>query len=284
MKIKNQGTLPSKYWLLILAVVCIILMGVSTIANTAGPFRFIADYTVVPMQKGINKIGMWMSDMSGNFATLQEMKKENETLQAKVDKMTEENKLLQQDQAELTRLKELYKMDQDTADYPKIGAHVIANNGTNWFNSFVIDRGSKDGVKVNSNVLAGTGLVGCVTEVGPHSATVRSIIDDSNNLSAMMLSTADTCTVRGDLKLMDSGKIRFEMLANNENVIQVGEQVVTSQISNKYLQGLSIGTVSEINVDSNNLTRSGYITPYVDFQHLQEVLVITTTKEELINK
>lgn len=284
MKIKNQGTLPSKYWLLILAVGCIILMGVSTIANTTGPFRFIADYTIVPMQKGINKVGMWMSDMSGNFATLQEIKKENETLQAKVDKMTEENKLLQQDQAELTRLKELYKMDQDTADYPKIGAHVIANNGTNWFNSFVIDRGSKDGVKVNSNVLAGTGLVGCVTEVGPHSATVRSIIDDSNNISAMMLSTADTCTVRGDLKLMDSGKIKFELLANNENVIQVGEQVVTSQISNKYLQGLSIGTVSEINVDSNNLTRSGYITPYVDFQHLQEVLVITTTKEELINK
>lgn len=284
MKIKNQGTLPSKYWLLILAVGCIILMGVSTIANTTGPFRFIADYTIVPMQKGINKVGMWMSDMSGNFATLQEIKKENETLQTKVDKMTEENKLLQQDQAELTRLKELYKMDQDTADYPKIGAHVIANNGTNWFNSFVIDRGSKDGVKVNSNVLAGTGLVGCVTEVGPHSATVRSIIDDSNNISAMMLSTADTCTVRGDLKLMDSGKIKFELLANNENVIQVGEQVVTSQISNKYLQGLSIGTVSEINVDSNNLTRSGYITPYVDFQHLQEVLVITTTKEELINK
>ena len=68
-------------------------------------------------------------------------------------------------------------MDQDTADYPKIGACVIANNGTNWFNSFVIDKGSKDGVKVNSNVLAGTGLVGRVTEVGPHSATVRSIID-----------------------------------------------------------------------------------------------------------
>lgn len=284
MKIKNQGTLPSKYWLLILAVVCIILMGLSTIADTAGPFHFIADYTIVPMQKGINKVGMWMSDMSENFATLQEMKKENNSLQAKVDKLTEENKLLQQDQAELTRLKELYKMDQDTADYPKIGAHVIANNGTNWFNSFVIDKGSKDGVKVNSNVLAGTGLVGRVTEVGPHSATVRSIIDDSSNVSAMMLSTADSCTIRGDLKLMETGKLKFELLANNENEIQVGEQVVTSQISTKFLQGLSIGTVSEIKVDSNNLTRSGYITPYVDFQHLQEVLVITTTKEELINK
>ena len=45
-----------------------------------------------------------------------------------------------------------------------------------------------------------------------------------------------------------------------------------------------IGYVSEITTDANNLTRSGYITPAVDFQHLQEVLVITTTKEEMLEK
>lgn len=46
-------------------------------------------------------------------------------------------------------------------------------------------------------------------------------------------------------------------------------------------KGLLIGYVSEINVDANNLTRSGYITPVVDFKNLQEVLVITTTKAEM---
>ena len=44
---------------------------------------------------------------------------------------------------------------------------------------------------------------------------------------------------------------------------------------------LFIGYISEIEVDSNNLTRSGYITPAVDFSKLQEVLVITATKEDL---
>ena len=77
--------------------------------------------------------------------------------------------------------------------------------------------------------------------------------------------------------------MKFEQLANNENEVAVGEQIVTSNISSKYLQGLLIGYVSEVNVDSNNLTRSGYIIPAVDFKKLQEVLVITTTKQELID-
>ena len=82
----------------------------------------------------------------------------------------------------------------------------------------------------------------------------------------------------------NEGKIRFEEMENNENKVQVGDQIVTSHISDKYLQGILIGYISEISVDSNNLTRSGYITPVVDFKNLQEVLVITTTKADLTGK
>ena len=283
MKIKNQSSLSSKYWLLILAAICIILLGIERFSDGGGPLRFIANYTVIPMQKGISYVGRFMSDVSGNFETLEDVKKENKELQSKVDELTIDNTRLRQEQYELERLRELYKLDQNYSDYEKIGAHVIANNGSNWFNDFTIDKGSNDGVQVNSNVLAGSGLAGIVTEVGPVYARVRSIIDDSSNISAMMLSTSDTCVVRGDLELMADGRIRFEKLANNENEIEVGEQVVTSHVSNRFLQGLFIGYVSEIEVDANNLTRSGYITPAVDFSNLQEVLVITTTKQDLLD-
>ena len=79
----------------------------------------------------------------------------------------------------MERFYDLYKMDQNTSDYPKVGARVIANDGSNWFTSFTIDKGSKDGIEVDMNVIAGNGLVGIVTQVGPTWATVRSIIDDS---------------------------------------------------------------------------------------------------------
>ena len=283
MKIKNKSSIPNKYLLIILLFVCVILLGIERFTDTGGPLRFIANYTVLPMQKGISYAGMWLSDMSDNFETMKEMKKEKKELQSKVDELTIDNTRLRQEQYELERLRELYKLDENYSDYKKIGAHVIANNGSNWFSDFTIDKGSNDGIKENCNVMAGSGLVGIVTEVGPDYARVRSIIDDASNVSAMILSTSDTCMVRGDLKLIADGRIRFEKLANNDNKIEVGEQVVTSHVSNRFVQGLFIGYISEIEVDSNNLTRSGYITPAVDFSKLQEVLVITETKQEIVN-
>lgn len=286
MKTKNQTSLPNKYWLWILAGICMLLMLLSVVTGgkSDSPFRAIANYTIVPMQKGINRTGTFLSDLAENFETMDTLKEENQKLQEQVDNLTIEVGLLQQDKRELERLQELYKLDQDYSDYEKVGAHVIFNSGNNWFNNFTIDKGSNDGIRVDMNVMAGTGLVGIVTEVGPNWATVRSIIDDHSNVSGMMLSTSDTCMVRGDLTLMNDGKIRFEQLANNDNEIEVGEHVVTSHISDKYVQGILIGYVSEVTVDKNNLTRSGYITPAVDFSNLQEVLVITTTKEDMINK
>lgn len=280
MKIRNQNTIPSKYLLLILVVVCGILLGAERFVDN-GPLSWVAGYTIVPMQKGISYVGMWMSDVTDNLATLKELRRENEELQSKVDNLTIDNSRLRQEQYELERLQELYKLDQNYADYPKVGAHVIANDGTNWFNTFTIDKGSNDGIREDMNVLAGSGLVGIVTEVGPNYAKVRSVIDDESNVSGMVLSTSDLCVVRGDLKLMEDGRIRFEKLPNNDNEIKVGEQIVTSHISSTYLQGLFIGYISEVKVDANNLTRSGYITPAVDFSNLQEVLVITTTKQDL---
>ena len=283
MKIKNQRRIPGRYVLVILMILCLLLLVLERFTDSGGPLRFIANYTIVPMQKGISYTGMWMSDVSDNFETLRYMKKKNEKLQSKIDELTIDNTRLRQEQYELERLRELYKLDENYSDYKKVGAHVIANNGSNWFSDFTIDKGTNDGIKVNCNVLAGSGLVGVVTETGPDYARVRSIIDDASNVSAMILSTSDTCMVRGDLRLMSDGRLRFEKLANNDNVVEVGEQVVTSHVSNRFVQGLFIGYVSAIEVDSNNLTRSGYITPAVDFSKLQEVLVITKTKDDMIS-
>lgn len=285
MRKNNQTSFSSKYWLLILSVVCILFMGLSLVTeNVGGPLRVIANYTVVPMQRGINFIGMWMTDITQNFETLEEFRDENKALQEKVDELTATNNRLVQETYELDRLRELYALDQKYSQYEKVGARVTSSDSVNWFSSFIIDKGEKDGIQVDMNVLAGAGLVGIVTEVGPNWAKVRSIIDDTSNVSALVLSTSDKCIVSGDLTLMQDGKIRFSQLPNNDTEIPAGEQIVTSHISSKYLPGILIGSVSEIKVDANNLTRSGYITPAVDFQHIQEVLVITSIKEQNYEK
>lgn len=281
-KKKNQTSVMNRYLLIGLSVFCIFMMLLSSFSDkVGGPFKVVANVTVIPLQQGINQIGGWMGDMKDNFSTMKQLKSENKKLREQVDALTTENNYLQEERYEFERLQELYKLDQNYAEYEKTAAHVIGKDAGNWFGTFTIDKGSKDGIEVNMNVLAGSGLVGIVTDVGPTWAKVRSIIDDSSNISAMAISTSDTCIVSGNMALMGTGQIAFSQMENNDNVVAVGDQIVTSYISDKYLQGILIGSVSEVNVDSNNLTRSGYITPAVDFKNIQEVLVITTTKAEL---
>lgn len=282
MKKKNQMSHTNRYILLGLSIFCVLMMVLSSFSDkVGGPFKTVANVTVIPLQQGMNQIGGLMGDMKDNFSTMKQLKSENKKLREQVDALTTENNYLQEERYEFERLQELYKLDQNYAEYEKTAAHVIGKDAGNWFGTFTIDKGSKDGIEVNMNVLAGSGLVGIVTDVGPTWAKVRSIIDDSSNISAMAISTSDTCIVSGDMALMGTGQIAFSQMENNDNVVAVGDQIVTSYISDKYLQGILIGSVSEVNVDSNNLTRSGYITPAVDFKNIQEVLVITTTKAEL---
>lgn len=282
MKKKNQMSHTNRYILLGLSIFCVLMMVLSSFSDkVGGPFKTVANVTVIPLQQGMNQIGGWMGDMKDNFSTMKQLKSENKKLREQVDALTTENNYLQEERYEFERLQELYKLDQNYAEYEKTAAHVIGKDAGNWFGTFTIDKGSKDGIEVNMNVLAGSGLVGIVTDVGPTWAKVHSIIDDSSNISAMAISTSDTCIVSGDMALMGTGQIAFSQMENNDNVVAVGDQIVTSYISDKYLQGILIGSVSEVNVDSNNLTRSGYITPAVDFKNIQEVLVITTTKAEL---
>ena len=174
-------------------------------------------------------------------------------------------------------------MDQTYEDYPKVAATIISKDPGNWYDTFMINKGSDDGIKVDNNVIAGKGLVGIVTEVGSSWATVRSIIDDSSSVSAMTVSTSDNCIVNGDLELIDEGKLRFEQLYDQENKVTVGERIVTSNISEKFVEGLFIGYVSEVQVDSNNLTKTGTIVTPVDFLHLKDVFVITVNKQDLVD-
>lgn len=280
MKKKIKFSFPVKYLLLFLTVLCIGL-GILSFTNSsiAEPIRKINGYILIPIQKGMNEVGLWVSDKGDNLANLKEIMAENEALKEKLDNLLIENSTLSQEKNELNQLRELYELDQ-TYEYPKIAAKVIGKSPDNWFRIFQIDKGSDDGIKVDSNVIAGSGLVGIVTEVTAKSSTVRAIIDDSSNVSAKFSVTSDLCNVAGDLKLMNEGVIRVENISKDAQV-ENGYILLTSHISSKFLPGIIIGYVSDIKIDSNNLTKSGYLIPVVDFEHLEYVLVITELKSDM---
>ena len=73
--------------------------------------------------------------------------------------------------------------------------------------------------------------------------------------------------------------ITFSGLRDEDDEVEVGDPVVTSYVSDLYQQGIMIGYVASIEKNPNNLTKSGTITPIVDFEHLENVLVIKNLKE-----
>ena len=282
-KFRFRIHLKSKHLLAIMTFFCVSAI-VATLASgvTSAPLKEAAGLIIVPFEKSIASIGQWMTDVQDSFREKEDLIQQNEELQTTVDTLTEQNNVLLQDQAELARLEQLYELDEEYTDYPKVAARIISKDPGNWYDTFMINRGSNDGIRVDNNVIAGKGLVGIVTEVGSNRATVRSIIDDSSNVSAMTVSTDDICVVEGDLELIDEGKLRFSQLYDREDKVSVGERIVTSNISDKYVEGLFIGYVSEIELDTNNLTKTGTLVTPVDFQHLKDVFVITTNKQDAV--
>lgn len=281
MKRKSKFILPTKYILMIMTGVCIAAILLSFTLNiSGGPLNTIAGYVFIPMQRGINTVGTWVSDKADNLKQLSDVMQENEALKQQVDKLTTELNTVNLEQYELENLRELFALDQKYPSYEKVAANVIGKAGGNWFSNFTIDKGTEDGIEVDMNVIAGSGLVGIVTDVGPNYAQVTAIISDTNKVGGMVSTTSDNLVVSGSLQNMNERMvIEFTNLSDSDDEVQVGDPVVTSYISDKYQQGILIGYISTIETDSNNLTKSGTITPAVDFEHIEEVLVILNKKQ-----
>ena len=277
----KKKQIQTKYMLIILTVLCLLGIFSGLVFNiNGGPLKMIAGYIFVPMQQGINHTGSWIFDTANDFKTLSEVMKENEKLKEQNAELTNQLTNTKIEKYELENLRELFNLSEKYPTYKKLAASVIAMDGDNWFSSFTINRGEKDGIKVGMNVIAGSGLVGIITDVGPNYAKVRSIIDDANNVSAMIPTTGDNFNVSGNLKTMnESMVITFSELRDDENLVKVGDPVITSYVSNQYHQGILIGYIATIENGPNNLTKIGTITPVADFEHIEDVLVIMQIKD-----
>ena len=247
MRKKLSSYMTSRYILIAVTVVCIIFVSTSFFTDSlVAPLRNAVSMVVVPLQKGMNNLGLWTYDKVTTLQEISVVLDENNELKNQIDNLTEENNQLRQDSYELTRLRELYKLDEKYPGYTKVGARVIGVTTDNWSKAFKVDKGLDDGIKKDMNVIASGGLVGIVAEVGKNYSIVKTII---NHIKADI-------TVRN------------------------GDKIVTSNISDKYLQGILIGYAKDVTADSNNLTQSGYLVPAVDFNNLQEVLIITEMKNQ----
>lgn len=272
--------IPPRYLLLLVSVLCVgLIMATYYTDILTGPLSGFANYVIVPFQDGVTRIGEWIVEREELINDIEALQEENAALKEENEELSTMNNALMQERTELLDLRELYELDETYTDYEKTGARIIAKDSGSWYHSFAINKGTEDGLSVDMNVLAGGGLVGRITYIGDGWARVKTIIDDDSSVSATVLSTQYNLVVSGNLELYDEGVIEFSELYDPDGEVSIGDSVVTSNISDKYLPGILIGYITTIEDDPNNLTKSGTITPAVDFTHLDSVLVILETKQ-----
>ena len=278
-KRKRRFRIHPKYVYIALALICFILVVLSfKFSDSFSSVKTGIGNIVTPMQKGINTIGSYLSDKMEYFTSKGDLIAENEALKKKIDELSYDNKILAGENSNLENYRELFKLDRKYPEYPKVAATVVSRDGNNWFHVFTIDKGTADGVDVDMNVISGNGLVGIISEAGEHYAKVRAIIDDKSNVSAMFEKSGETCMVKGNMESIFNGYIDVEMISNSAK-IKDGDEVVTSHVSDKFLQGISVGYISDIKEDEATMTKTAHLTPVVSFDQLETVLVITQLKD-----
>lgn len=272
--------LTSKVALIVVIILCIAaLMYQYFRRDDAVSLMTIAGAVVVPFQEGVNGIGSFLYKNEQEKLTLDEQKAEIEALKKENAELRRELDDIQSLKLENEELRRLLSAADRFSDYEMEEAKIIGSDGVNSFERFTINKGSANGMKLNMNVINDDGLIGYISYVGLNYAIVTSIIEDGINVSAMTKNGHENCIVSGDLSKSGTGYLCLENALSDIDFESDGT-LVTSDISDKFLPGLLIGYAEAMTENPGSLTQSGLVRSAVDFTRLNEVLVITTMKEE----
>lgn len=202
------------------------------------------------------------------------VKKENEELKKENDKLKNELIDYQSIKDERDRLYKEENFKNNNNDFNFLGCHIIGRIGGSVINGFEIDRGSKDGLKKGMIAVNDSGLVGQVTAVSNNSAVVQTLSNENIQVAAMVKDTLDSDgIVKGYRDEQGNSMAKIYHLQLN-STIKEDNLILTSGLGNCYPRGIKIGTVTSVTVDNINLETTAIISPAVDFNKLQEFMVI----------
>ncbi|MCL2573451.1 MAG: rod shape-determining protein MreC [Defluviitaleaceae bacterium] len=263
-----------KYLIIGLTAFALMAMAYSSRDNyQPGPIERGFGFVITHTQSFFMAIGDWVAGRVDFFVNMNQLHAENERLHEQILMYQIENARLLHLEEDNAVLSELLIVHNRYAQYPMLGANIIALDPSNWFDTFTIDRGLNDGIMRDMAVLAPGGLGGRISKVGHNYAQVITLVEDTSAVSAQGRRSGDWGMVRGDSNLASHGLLRMEFIGDTAD-IAVGDEIVTSATSSVYPPGIHIGYVVEVTQLASGM-RSALVRPSVDFTRLSTVLVIT---------
>ncbi len=258
---------------IVITIILLIFLVIITNLNNDFWSHIINPFTKITMsvQSGIAYLENKISKNDDYFSSIEDLKSKNEELIEENEKLKKDNQNMEVVKAENETLKKYVKLADKYPDNNTIPGYVIQKDFSNYSKTIVINLGKNDGVETGMTVVADGGLVGHIISVEDNSSKVQTIVDTASAISALILNTDKSLVVRG---VLDSNNQIKGTYIDNDVVINEGDSIITSGIGGIYPQNITIGKVKEIVNTKNKTNRYVYIEPSVDFENLNNILVV----------
>ena len=240
------------------------LSGASAINTVTKPFRKASNSIAVRIEAGLDKI-----------SNATEYYNENQRLRDEIGKLNSELAQYKDTQAELDELRKFIGIKEQHEDMIlSEPCSVMGFTANDPFKSFIIDKGSDDGIEPYCPVVTAEGLVGITVEVSADSSVVRTILSPDLSVGAISISSGDTGIIEGSIALAAENQTKLIHLPKDNN-LKTGQLMITTGKSGLFPAGYSIGTVMKTGLDTSGLSCYAVIKPAVRIEKLSSVMVIT---------
>jgi len=228
---------------------------------------------ITPVQGIVSRVAQVVSDYLYRVKLRSNIEYEYNQLKAQNDELILRSILYEELEEENTQLRALLGEYEARASMNPLLARVIASETGNYFSTFTINKGKKDGVDDQMAVITSEGLVGYVYEVFDETSKVITVIDDQASLAALIESSRDQGAIKGTLGSTGEPLCRMYYLSA-DSVPRPGDRVITSGVGVSFPKGLLIGYVRESTRAIEDNKHYIVVEPAADFEHIENVLVL----------
>jgi rod shape-determining protein MreC len=269
--------LKTKFFLVIV-VAAVLAAAVPTALSALGAKQYLrsaVNVVLTPAQKGFHLVADALDGYASYFTRYDEIVAENLLLKQQIADLSD--RLYNAEEAEVLNvwLSSFLEMKRAHTDFTFADAAITGRESVNYMTVCTVDRGSLMGIETGMTVVTPEGVLGCVSEVGPTWAKVRTLIESSSSIGAYIERTGELGLVEGEFALSSEGLCRITYLAADSDV-RVGDRVLTSGYGSVYPRNLVVGYVTEIVPDEYSRTVTAVIRPAATLTGLARVMIITS--------
>lgn len=264
-------------------VLCLIALNTTTSVKKGTGADLIVqnttDFVISPLQNSILSVKNIITSIGSDYLFLVHAKKENDDLKHKLAKLENEKARLTEALIEQQRLKEILSFT-DRAPFGTVTASILAESSVNssagWTRTITINKGSAMGITLNMPVIVQQGLVGRIVSSKRNTSTVLLLTDPRSNIGTLVQRTR----VKGIINGNGTGNLNLKYVRELDD-INVGDNIITTGLSLIFPKGIVVGEVVEAKKGTDNFFKSVKIKPTVDFNEIEEVMVVTYNMEEV---